>query len=59
MKMQNMESGALQFHDKIPVKKWTGKEGVRVVRRKAEGGRRRRVGHRHAAGGPQPRRRCL
>ena len=26
-----IESGSFSFYDKIPLKKWTGKEGVRVV----------------------------
>ena len=30
-KMQIMEAGDFSFYDKIPLKKWTGKEGVRVV----------------------------
>lgn len=30
-KMQNFQSGDFNFFDKIPLKKWTGKEGVRVV----------------------------
>jgi 2,3,4,5-tetrahydropyridine-2-carboxylate N-succinyltransferase len=30
-KMAVIESGAFNFVDKIPVKKWTGQEGVRVV----------------------------
>ena len=31
MKMQVIRSGAMSFYDKIPVRKWTGQEGVRVV----------------------------
>ncbi|MDZ4676841.1 MAG: 2,3,4,5-tetrahydropyridine-2,6-dicarboxylate N-succinyltransferase [Oligoflexia bacterium] len=30
-KMSVIKAGALQFFDKVPLKKWTGKEGVRVV----------------------------
>ncbi|OFZ18134.1 MAG: 2,3,4,5-tetrahydropyridine-2,6-dicarboxylate N-succinyltransferase [Bdellovibrionales bacterium RBG_16_40_8] len=30
-KMQVIRAGDLRFFDKIPLKKWTGKEGVRVV----------------------------
>lgn len=30
-KVSPIRAGALQFLDKIPLKKWTGKEGVRVV----------------------------
>ena len=30
-KMQVIESGHFSFYDKIPLKQWTGKEGVRVV----------------------------
>lgn len=30
-KMQVIEAGELNFYDKIPLKKWTGSEGVRVV----------------------------
>lgn len=30
-KMEIIEVGPFRFHDKIPLKKWTGKEGVRVV----------------------------
>jgi len=30
-KIQPSSAGELQFFDKIPLKKWTGKEGVRVV----------------------------
>lgn len=30
-KMQIIEAGDLNFFDKIPLKKWTGEEGVRVV----------------------------
>ncbi len=30
-KMSLVQAGDLQFYDKIPLKKWTGKEGVRVV----------------------------
>ena len=30
-KMQSMQMGEFSFYDKIPLKKWTGKEGVRVV----------------------------
>ena len=30
-KMSVMEAGDLRFYDKIPVKQWTGAEGVRVV----------------------------
>ena len=30
-KMKVIESGAFNFFDKIPLKKWTGSEGVRVV----------------------------
>ena len=31
MKMTTIKSGDLSFFDKIPLKQWTGKEGVRVV----------------------------
>ncbi len=30
-KMSVIEAGDINFYDKIPLKKWTGKEGVRVV----------------------------
>ena len=30
-KMQKFQAGDFDFYDKIPVKKWSGKEGVRVV----------------------------
>ena len=30
-KMSLVEAGALSFYDKIPLRKWTGEEGVRVV----------------------------
>ena len=30
-KMQAVSAGDLSFYDKIPLRKWTGKEGVRVV----------------------------
>ena len=30
-KMQPVSAGDLSFYDKIPLRKWTGKEGVRVV----------------------------
>jgi len=30
-KLEPVKAGDLQFFDKIPLKKWTGKEGVRVV----------------------------
>ena len=30
-KMSQVQAGDLQFFDKIPLKKWTGQEGVRVV----------------------------
>jgi 2,3,4,5-tetrahydropyridine-2-carboxylate N-succinyltransferase len=30
-KMELIESGAFRYFDKIPLKKWTGQEGVRVV----------------------------
>lgn len=30
-KMREFKSGDLNFFDKVPLKKWTGKEGVRVV----------------------------
>ncbi len=30
-KMQLLEAGAFNYFDKIPLKKWTGEEGVRVV----------------------------
>ncbi len=30
-KMKVIESGPFSYHDKIPLKKWTGEEGVRVV----------------------------
>src|SRR5690606_8198693 len=29
--MKHFESGDFRFYDKVPVKKWSGKEGVRVV----------------------------
>ena len=31
MKMQPIQAGDLKFFDKIPIKQWTGQEGVRVV----------------------------
>jgi 2,3,4,5-tetrahydropyridine-2,6-dicarboxylate N-succinyltransferase len=31
MKMENIEAGPFSYVDKIPLKKWTGSEGVRVV----------------------------